>query len=320
MGLWDDFKDTVSDVVDAITDPIDEAGEAVSEALSDIFDGVSSGLENIFTEMGLGWLGRVLNGALVLVGISIKATVGIIAGALTGTIKIIGGIISLDKDIILDGLEDILAPIAGAIIMMALQTVALVQTILYLQKDRPLNKEERALIRRVFHHSLATYCIRIVEGTAGIFGLISSRPFVMGNTIYMKNKKPMDEPEVFVHECIHVWQYQHLGVKYISNAAFAQAAGEAYNWLKFYIDDGITHWREFNKESQGEFFEDLYVEGEKICGVTPMAGNGVFFDELELKCTHRFVHNTYDFTDFAEVAVAYIREEKSYRWISQNVN
>lgn len=277
MGLWSYISNTVSDTVDTITDAIDDGAEALGEGISDLFDSAGSALETIFTKMHMGWLGRVINATLVFVTVLIKSTIGIIASIITGAVKIIGGLVTLNWDLIMNGLEDVFASIAGAVIMIALQAIALAQTILLLQKDRPLTPEEVVMVKRVFESSLTVYIMRIVEGDAGLFS-VNDRPFTLGNTIYMKHYHTNTSPDTFIHECVHVWQYHHIGIKYISQAAFSQLYYDnAYGWIDFYFNHGITNWKDFNKESQGRFIQDVYVSGETICGMsTPIVGNGTF--------------------------------------------
>jgi len=108
--------------------------------------------------------------------------------------------------------------IVGAVIYYALFIVDGIQSILGIQKKkRPLTEEEREILGKVFRNSLNYNAISIVNGKAGILG-VSGRAFTMGFTIYL----PANNDAVLVHECVHVWQFQVEGTKYIGNSALNQ--------------------------------------------------------------------------------------------------
>ena len=87
------------------------------------------------------------------------------------------------------------------------------------------------MLRKVFYNSLALYNIRLIEGWSGAFG-INDRAFTLANTIYMKRNDPAVRPDILVHECVHVWQYQNIGSRYTMDALGAQAiyGDAAYDW------------------------------------------------------------------------------------------
>lgn len=315
---WDDFTDAVDDAVDSVTDVIDEGAEAISEGASDVVDSIGAALNNIFDAMGLDWLGWIINSVFIFIGGIIKGIISIVAGAITGTIKIFGGIISLNGGLILDGFEDIGASIWGAVTIIVGDFIQLVQAIFGVT-PRQLNEYEKEILKRVFTGSLSVYVMRILEGNAGLFSL-NPRPFTLGNVIYFKDHKTSSEPGLFVHESVHAWQYQHLGVKYSANAVWAQWTSDAYNWIHFYVDENITDWEYLNKESQAEAFKDIYDWGEMICKQVTTMGNGVFFDAEKNKCANRLFLQNFDFTKFANEAVDYVQNKTSFRWVSQNVD
>ena len=64
---------------------------------------------------------------------------------------------------------------------------------------------------------------------------------------------------VLVHETTHVWQHQHGGTDYLSEAAYAQMFGEGY-----IFDDAISRgktWVMLNPEQQGHLIESAYRAG-----------------------------------------------------------
>jgi hypothetical protein len=99
----------------------------------------------------------------------------------------------------------------GLYVFDAIQTVVGVQ-----QRKRRLTPAERRLLYPIFRDSLVYDAIRIVEGNAGLLG--SGRAFTMGWTIYM----PTLDNATLVHECVHVWQFQFEGTRYIGDSAFNQ--------------------------------------------------------------------------------------------------
>ncbi len=122
-------------------------------------------------------------------------------------------------------------------------------------KERPLTEAERALLEEVFGDSVALGDVRVVPGRSGLFG-VNARPFTLGNTVYLKGR---GDPGVLVHECAHVWQYQHHGPRYAADALFAQAfVDDPYNWAKE-IERGKTAWTAFNAEAQAAFVEDAWA-------------------------------------------------------------
>ncbi len=148
--------------------------------------------------------------------------------------------------------------VAGAVIMVGGKAVAFVQALLGMQWPRPLTSDEVAHLSTVYAGSVDLSLVRLVPGRAGVFGL-NKRPFTLGNTIYLKNT---GGPSVLVHECAHVWQYQHLGGRYTFDALWAQLTvkPDAYRWADE-LGRGRSHWRDFNREAQAQFLEELAEAG-----------------------------------------------------------
>jgi hypothetical protein len=151
----------------------------------------------------------------------------------------------------------------GAVIYGALRLVDRVQTARRTQSQkRPLTDRERKLLRPIFGDSLNYDAIRIVDGPAGLLTR-SGRALTMGFTIYL----PTYEERTLVHECVHTWQYQSTGFRYIGNSAFHQLHGIAFNrnyrpydWRPL-IDAGATWLTLRSIEAQAKFIEDLYAAG-----------------------------------------------------------
>ena len=284
------FSDAVNAVADAVSDAVEEVSDAVSDAVETVGNAIEDGLDWVADQADklpsvggfLGgvvrWLGRSISAAFDLVGAIIKGVSSFVAGLISGLIRIVGGIFSLDWSLIREGLIDIGSGFLGGLIIIGGKLISFVQTVSYfLQPNkRELTAEEKRLLKRVFRDSLTLYNIRLVEGFAGLFSL-NSRPFTLGDVIYLKNRDLSAEPELLVHECVHVWQYRNVGARYTSDALGAQWFGNEYNWQKK-IQEGRTDWVDFNLESQGKFLEDLYTDGELIEGHSILRGNGVFYD------------------------------------------
>ena len=148
-----------------------------------------------------------------------------------------------------------LAAFAGAVIIVLGKPVGLVQAIAWLQGQRGLTEAEAALLTTVYRGSVELSAIRLVPGRSGVFGL-SDRPFTLGATIYLK--APALRDDILVHECAHVWQFQHLGPRYAFDAVWAQLrrGKSAYDWAAE-LRRGRQHWRDFNREAQAEFLQDI---------------------------------------------------------------
>lgn len=313
----------LSDLIDAASDAVEDGanavGEFVSDAVETIGNAVEDGIDALVGDVPilgdvLGWAGGIFSDALDFFGAVVKGVLGIVGGAIGGFIRIFGGILSLDVGLILKGLGDIVSSIFGAFILIAGKAISLVQSIILVEaRERKLTEKEIQLLRRVFRKSVAYYNVRLVEGRAGLYSL-NPRPFTLGNTIYLKDRNVSQEPELLVHECTHVWQYQNLGARYTSDAIGAQwFVDDAYSWEKE-IGRGNDQWVSFNKEAQASFLEDIYTKGELITsGVVTGPGGGVFYDADGQKSVGRFVVNAVDHTTRANAAVAVVRGDASQR-------
>lgn len=325
MSLWDDFSEAASNVVNTAVDVVEDVVETVGDVVSDFVETAGNAAEDGLAAAGdavpivsgfTGWLGNVIAGATNVVSAVIKGVFGIIAGVVGGVIKIVAGILLLNSELILKGLIDIGSSIAGAVLIILGTIVSLVQRLFLLQSfERPLTKAERDILRRVFLNSISLYNVRIVEGWCGVFGF-NNRAFCLGNVIYMKDNDPSVVPEILVHECVHVWQYQNIGTRYSSDALVAQAVfADAYDWEED-IARGNEAWTEFNKEAQAEFIEDVWLLGSLTTssGQTN-SGTGSFFDlQGGSSSTVNFTFAGTDYTDLATDATEALRGRINPRW------
>ncbi|WP_143229356.1 hypothetical protein [Actinophytocola xanthii] len=180
---------------------------------------------------------------------------------------------------------------AGAVLVVLGKLVALGQAVVGVPRgDRALDADELAMLERVFRGSVDLRAVRVVPGPAGVFTR-TGRPFALGATVYLGTRL---DPATLVHECVHVWQYQHRGCRYTAEALWAQhtVKPSAYRWTDE-LDRGRRHWREFNLEAQAQLLEDIARSGLEFFG-----------DEDG----SRFTHAGADHTDLARAAVAELRE------------
>ncbi len=185
------------------------------------------------------------------------------------------------------------AALAGALVVVLGKVVGLVQALAGLQHPRAPTETEIALLTTVYRGSVDLSAVRLVPGRAGLFST-NPRPFTLGATIYLKKDTLADH--VLVHECAHVWQYQHLGARYAAEAIWAQwrVKPDAYAWPDE-IGRGRTTWYAFNREAQAKFLEDIARHDRDFFAADPVAG------------TARFHHDGADHTDLARAAVTAIR-------------
>ncbi|MCB0670136.1 MAG: hypothetical protein KDC80_30120 [Saprospiraceae bacterium] len=123
---------------------------------------------------------------------------------------------------------------------------------------RPLNDNEKALVRRFFGDSLNLKRIRIDEFA---FGGPKSHDFAYVSFYTINSWGELNE-DIFVHELVHVWQYHQLGSVYIPRALRAQFSHEGYDYgglanLVLAIRTG-KKLSDFNLEQQGDIIADYH--------------------------------------------------------------
>ncbi len=125
-------------------------------------------------------------------------------------------------------------------------------------KLRGLTKEEETLVRKYFGNSINTKRIRINSND----NLISKQlniAFVSFYTIHFY--KGISLP-TFIHEIVHIWQYEKVGSPYIIRCLLAQRTAEGYDY------GGINHLRnlgnekslfDFNYEQMADIIKDGFI-------------------------------------------------------------
>ena len=285
----------------------DSGLEAAGATLLDALDGLGNkiGLTPI-----CGWLGNILKGIFSLAAVVFKAIFGMLGWMLAGLIKIIGGLLTWQHALLLDGAWDILSSALGVLMLLTGKLVALLQSLVYAQGfERALTNTEKSELARVFKGRLNYHAIRIITGHSGIFGF-SPRPFALGNTIYMKTANY--SPDILVHEVTHTWQYQQGAGRYASDALTAQwFIPDAYNWQREIDERHKTTWQALNKEAQAEFLRDLWRQAElrDATGTVLQKGNGSFYDADGVLTFGYFTTGDKDRSDIAGNALRTIRGE-----------
>ncbi len=127
---------------------------------------------------------------------------------------------------------------------------------------RPMLDDEIFLAKEIFGDTLDVDVIRIdshtMLGTKKI-----AVAYVSFNLINFKNHI---EPHVFVHELVHVWQFQNLGSIYIGRALKAQLNKNPYDYggpedLMRQMIKG-KKLLDYSFEQQAEIIEDYYRLGQ----------------------------------------------------------
>jgi hypothetical protein len=308
----DAYKATAKVVTDVAASAAEAAaglpwvGPAVSGAIKAVGTAAAAAIE---------WVGSAVSAAFTFAATVVKGAGAIVSGTLAGLITMAGGILTLDFGLVEEGALRIVSGVAGAVIMVAGKGIETAQQLSGRQDaPRRLSEAETELLTRVFRGSLTLEHIRVVADDAGpVFG-INRREFVLGNTMYLKGST---DEAVFVHEAIHVWQYQRLGANYAADAIYAQwFIDDPYNWRKEVYERGKTDWSQFNFEAQGRFFQNLYTLGELVSPRATSSGNGFFFDADPTRNTFGRLRgvdpdgndDTFILTALANRAVARVRD------------
>ena len=140
-----------------------------------------------------------------------------------------------------------------------MEALGALQVALFLEPEgRDLNGAERGLLSSIFGNQNWLSSIVVKQGWAGVFSLISERPFTLENTIYLK-QWPYSL-ELMAHETTHVWQWENHGGNYKLKSIWCQYfGGGGYDW-KPQINAGRT-WGQLTVEQQGNFVEDAAGAG-----------------------------------------------------------
>lgn len=123
---------------------------------------------------------------------------------------------------------------------------------------RPLNAREKNLAKSIYRNKLNYSRIRIDEKAH----LGPPQFHICYVSFYTINTYGTMSDELLIHELMHVWQYQNLGIIYIPRALAAQSSMMGYNYggksaLEKAIENGLR-LDYFNLEQQADIVSDYF--------------------------------------------------------------
>ncbi|MDZ4703339.1 MAG: hypothetical protein SH848_05390 [Saprospiraceae bacterium] len=125
-------------------------------------------------------------------------------------------------------------------------------------RTRKLTEQEIRLAKSIFGDTLQYEYIRVDE--SAYIGPRQSRFCYV--SFYTLNSWGQIYPALLIHELTHVWQYQHLGIRYIPRALAAQRTASGYNYGgEPALEQAIASGKSlafFNLEQQADLVEDYY--------------------------------------------------------------
>lgn len=153
---------------------------------------------------------------------------------------------------------------------------------------RSLNPIEFAEVKALFGDGLDLQRVRIKEESSigNIVGRIGAwlkrlpppdaNAITVGNVSYFPRKLTGDLTDMgwLMHELTHQWQYQHVGIQYLFQAAFAptyvyEAAGQRPSDAVKELSEKGQKFSDFNREQQGDIVRDYYFalkQNEDVSG------------------------------------------------------
>jgi len=119
---------------------------------------------------------------------------------------------------------------------------------------RALNTEERQIVFEIFGDSIDVDRIRIDN-----LALVPKDMRMAYVGVYTINHFGKMSEDLFVHELIHIWQYEHQGSVYIPRALRAQRSDAGYNYggAKA-LKSGGAELLSYNYEQQGDILADYW--------------------------------------------------------------
>lgn len=292
------FQGKVKDAFGSLWKGIDKAvlkapGQMLNGALNGVED-IVTGATHLLDPIGLGKPARAVTSRVLDAGRSLtmgayNTATGVVRNVVEGAGTFAGGlgkVLTGDfkegfKDMGMGLLKTFVQTPVDAVLLGAGKAVSAVQTLIGLEPPgRRLTDTELADLKKIYGDSIDWDQVRIKEGSAGLFSL-NDRPFVHGNTIYMKD---VQDSAILAHEMAHVWQHQNGGSDYMSEALWSQEKGHGYDWQASVPG---TPWAQLEPEQQAELIEDAYNAG--------------YFD------SGTFTHGGQDLTSYMDAAMRQLR-------------
>jgi hypothetical protein len=283
FSFLDDIGDAISDGVSAVGGAISDAAGAVGGAISDGGKAVGGAFADAASWVGstagdawdgimtaANWIGpRIWDAGRGLATGFIDTITGSVRNLWEGIKTFGSGIGDIFEGNFADGLKEmgmglvkvfVQTPVDGFLLLGG-RAVSAVQTLVGLEPPgRKLTSDEINELRAVYGDSIDYSKVEIKEGFSGVFS-VTGLAFTHGNTIYIPSKYlPLSQNKgTLVHEMAHVWQNQHGGTDYMSEALWAQKLGDGYDFAKG-IEEGKS-WEDLNPEQQAELMEQAYDYG-----------------------------------------------------------
>lgn len=123
---------------------------------------------------------------------------------------------------------------------------------------RPLSERELVLARSIFGEHIDYKKVRLDEHS--YLGCRRYRFAYVG--FHYINSWGVLSDAGFIHEMVHIWQYQRVGAVYIARALYAQNTPEGYDYggeafLQKALANGLT-LLDFNYEQQADIVSDYF--------------------------------------------------------------
>lgn len=127
---------------------------------------------------------------------------------------------------------------------------------------RKLTLHERSIATQIFGDSIDLNSVRIDEHSY----IVARRLQIAYVRLHTINCWSGMRDTTFVHELVHVWQYQHYGASYIPRALAAQYSKDGYNYGGLNALLSASSILSFNFEQQGDLIEDAwrFQQGKKL--------------------------------------------------------
>lgn len=161
--------------------------------------------------------------------------------------------------------------------------------IIFLPTVRKLSNEEIVLAQSIFGANIKLNDVWI-NNKARIGTSKYAHAYVLFNII---NTSGPLRSDIFIHELVHIYQYQNYGSLYIGRALQAQASIEGYNYgkgnglLKAMVEG--KHFFEFNFEQQGQILQDYYRQQRGEIYLSPIEKSAYNYYVLQLLDKNRNV-------------------------------
>lgn len=165
---------------------------------------------------------------------------------------------------------------------------------------RSLTNKENQIAESIFGSEINLNLVRINEFDIGTALMDHVSAFVTFHTINVYGGFDDNDPKdmhTFVHDLVHVWQYEKFGASYIVDALHAQDTTAKYNYggyegLMAAFKKGWT-LTDFNFEQQAEIVSDYYAIRQGL-DVQDRQGNSLMKREAELPLFAHFVQEVSD--------------------------